>query len=434
MKFDDVRNKGFRKRIKLHQAINTCITSFNKFPEELISLKTTSLNQKILAEDVYAKRSIPPFDRSAMDGYAVRANDTFGASENNPLALTIIDKLQIGQVPMTKVKEGTLIKIPTGGMMPEGADAVLMIEDTAFIYEGGKEIEIYASVHPGKNVAKAGEDFNINELLFRAGRLLKPIDRAFLLSAGVLEVKTSIVPKIAIFSTGNELVDAWTSDIAPGKIPDVNSLNLLEFCNEDGFEAEILGIISDNEQILRQVINDSTKDFDVILITGGSSVGEKDFIPKILNELGNLAFHGIAMRPGGPICASQIGNSIIFGLPGFPAASLIGYQFIVRPVIFALMGLNPKIKPLTVQARISRNVGSKLGRLDFLRVRLKRSSVGEFLAEPIQIGGSGLLRSIVNGNAVIPIPESSEGLKEGDIVETFVLGKAIIQNTQNSLK
>jgi molybdopterin molybdotransferase len=418
--------KGFSNRIKLREAINLCLNSLNRFSVEEVKLKNTSLSKRILAENIYAKRSIPPFDRSCMDGYAVMSADTIGASENNPLLLEVIGKLEIGKVSLVSVEPGTCIWIPTGGVMPDGADAVIMVEDTAKIPEGGNNIEIYAGTHPGKNVAPAGEDIENDTLLFRVGRRLKPVDRAFLLSAGVSTIKTSLTPTIAILSTGNEIVEAWSPEIGFGKIPDVNSINLYELCKEEEWKPQIKGIIFDDESALKKAIQQAATECNVVLISGGSSVGEKDFIPSILNELGNLVFHGIAMRPGGPVCAAQIDKSIAFGLPGFPSATIIAFQFIVRPVILSLMGIDQEYSPLTVQVKVVRNVGSTLGRLEFLRVRIKKGKSGELLAIPIQIGGSGILRSIVDGNGIIPIVESSEGLKKDDIVEAIIIGSNFV--------
>ncbi|MHA1227784.1 MAG: molybdopterin molybdotransferase MoeA, partial [Candidatus Hodarchaeales archaeon] len=422
MKFKDIRLKGFSKRIKLDKAVDLCIETFNRFSVEEIDIVQNSVSKRILAEDIYANRSIPPFDRAAMDGYVVKASDTVGASENNPLTLQVIGEIEIGQFPAKKIKQGTAIRIPTGGMVPEGADAVVMVEDTAIISQESNEIEVYASVHPGKNISFAGEDFKKNDLILRAGKRLDAVDRGFLLSAGVSKVKVSCVPKIAILSTGNELVTPWNQKLEPGKIPDVNSINLYEMCLKEGWKATILGIVPDIENSLRQAIEKAAKEYDVVLLSGGSSVGKKDFIPSLLNKLGTLVFHGIAMRPGGPICASLVNDKIAFGLPGFPTATLVAFQFVVKPVLLSLMGLDKSYQHLKLPVKVARNVGSKLGRLDFLRVRLERTSSGELQAIPIQIGGSGILRNMIEGTAIIAIPEASEGLKEGDIVEAIVWG------------
>ncbi|MHA1973705.1 MAG: molybdopterin molybdotransferase MoeA [Candidatus Hodarchaeales archaeon] len=422
MKFNDIRLKGFSKRIKLDKAIDLCIETFNSFSVEEIDISKNSVSKRILAEDIYANRSIPPFNRSAMDGYAVKASDTVGASESNPLTLRVIGDIEIGQFPSERIKPGTAIRIPTGGMVPEGADAVVMVEDTAIISQESNEIEVYGSVHPGKNVSYAGEDFKKNELILRAGKRLEAVDRGYLLSAGVSKIKVSRTPRIAIIASGNELVKPWDKELKQGKIPEVNTINLYELCRKEGWKAKIIGIVPDIQESLTQAIQEAVRNYDVVLLSGGSSVGKKDFIPLLLDKLGSLLFHGIAMRPGGPICASSIDGKIVFGLPGFPTATLIAFQFVVKPVLLSLMGLDKSYQHLKLPVKVTRNVGSKLGRLDFLRVRLEKTSSGELQAVPIQIGGSGILKNMIDGTAIIPIPEASEGLKEGDIVEAIVWG------------
>ncbi|MFW9997709.1 MAG: gephyrin-like molybdotransferase Glp [Candidatus Odinarchaeota archaeon] len=424
MKYEDVRGKGFSRRIKLPEAIKACLDSMTGFPAEEINLRdmNTAITKRILREDIFARRTIPPFDRSAMDGYAVIAEDTVGASEGNPLILKVTGEVQIGQVPQVRVESGTAIKITTGAMIPEGANAVIMVEDTAKLAESNEEIEIYASVHPGKHIARAGEDVEKETIILKSGRRLKSVDRGFLLSAGVTRVKMSTVPSIAIFSTGNELVNAWETELEPGKIPDVNSVNLYELCMEEGWNPRMMGIVPDEEEVLRETILQASSNNDIILFSGGTSVGQKDLIPALFNELGKLVFHGIAMRPGGPVSAATIYEKIFFGLPGFPTATLISFHFVVRPVLLSLLGMERKSSVLTVPVRITRNVGSKLGRLDFLRIKIEKAASGELLAVPIQIGSSGIMRSMVAGNGIIPIPESSEGLKEGDVVEAIIVG------------
>jgi molybdenum cofactor synthesis domain-containing protein len=427
LNFIDVRSKGFTKRVKLKIAIEICLKEFSSFIDEEIDLKEVSPAKRILTTDVTAKRSIPPFNRSAMDGYALVASDTAGCSENNPVTLKILGKFEIGEIPNIKVVEGTTVRVSTGGILPEGANAVIMIEDTSILPEKNDYIEIYASIHPGKNVSPSGEDFHNNTLLFEAGRRLKAVDRAFILSSGNRIIKVSSVPSIGILSTGSELSEPWNVELPLGKIPDVNSINLQELCQEEGWNAEIIGIVPDEEELLKKAIVKAVSNYDVLILSGGSSVGERDYIPLLLNNLGKLIFHGIAMRPGGPVCSAKVGKSIIFGLPGFPTASLITFYFLIRPVLLSLLGMK-NYTPLTIQAKISRNVGSRLGRLDFLRVKIKKEESGGFSALPIQIGASGILSSLVHSDGLIMIPDSSEGLKEGDIVDVILLSPNVIDH------
>ncbi|MHA2294532.1 MAG: molybdopterin molybdotransferase MoeA [Candidatus Hodarchaeales archaeon] len=422
MKFEDVRWRGFSKRVKLSEAIKACLVNMVRFPAEEVKLKDTSITSRILRENVLSKRSIPPFDRSAMDGYAVRTDDIVGASESNPLILNVTGEVKIGKVPTIRVEKGSAVKITTGAVIPDGADAVLKVEDTATLTRGGEVIEVLASIHPGKNIALAGEDIEEGKLVLKAGKRLQPVDRGFLLSAGVTEVKVSVIPSVAIFSTGNELVEAWETELVPGRIPDVNSINLYELCRKEGWNSRIIAILPDDEISLKEAMLKAASEYDVILLSGGTSVGEKDLIPALFNELGTLVFHGIAMRPGGPMSAAVIQDKAFFGLPGFPTATLVTFHFIVHPVIQSLLGMKNASSILTVPVKITRNVGSKLGRLDFLRVKLEKSNSGEILAIPIQIGGSGIMNSMVKSNGIVAISESSEGLKEGDIVEAFLVG------------
>jgi molybdopterin molybdotransferase len=436
VEFHDIRLKGFARRITVNQAINLCLENFAQFIPETVSIKTTTLTNRILRQDIRSLRAVPPFDRSAVDGYAVISKETWGTSESNPKTFEVTGEMQIGSSPLLKLDSGEVIQIPTGGVVPEGADAVVMIEDTHIVTSDNnrpKVIEITQPIHPRKNIARAGEDLEVNQILLPKGRQLKAIDRAFLLSAGVQTVDVSPIPSIAIFSTGDELVEAWQADLLLGKIPDVNSVNLFEFCKEDGWNPHIQGILPDDEKILKNELIEAVQEFDIVLISGGSSVGKHDFIPPLFNELGEIIFHGIAMRPGGPVIAANIQNKPIFGLPGFPAATIIAYRFIFRPVIFGLLGIDPKYTPITLEARITRNVGSKLGRLDFLRVMLKKTDKGEILAKPMEIGGSGLLRSMVHGNGICMISETSEGLKKGDTVEVIILDRDQINYSASAL-
>ncbi|MHA2289502.1 MAG: molybdopterin molybdotransferase MoeA, partial [Promethearchaeota archaeon] len=314
MSFIDVRLMGFTKRIRLETAIEMCLREFPPFNDEKIDLKEISPTKRILATDIITKRSIPPFNRSAMDGYAVVASDTAGGSENNPVTLKILGRFEIDEIPKIKVVEGTTVRVSTGGILPEGANAVVMIEDTSILPEKKDYIEIHTSVHPRKNVSPSGEDFHANTLLFESGRRLKAVDRAFILSSGNRFIKVSSIPYIGILSTGSELTEPWDIELPLGKIPDVNSVNLKELCQEEGWNAEIIGIVPDEEHLLKKAILNATSHYNVLILTGGSSVGERDYVPLLLDNLGNLIFHGIAMRPGGPVCSAKVENSIIFGL------------------------------------------------------------------------------------------------------------------------
>lgn len=417
MSFDDVRMKGFSKNMKVADAIDQAVEKLSPLPIEILSLKENDIRNYILRENINAKRSSPPFNRSAVDGYAIMAEDSYSASESNPMLVKIVDSMQIGISPSKKVKKGLTIQVPTGGVIPEGANAVIMVENTNKI--DNDFLELYTVLPPGKNISKKGEDFKEGELLFKIGHRFRSVDRGFLLSAGITEVKVSKQPSVAIIVTGDELVEPWQT-ITPGQIPEVNSFNLADLCLDEGWNPKVLGIVKDQEEILRKIIQKAIDDFDVVLINAGTSVGKKDFTPMILNGLGEIVFHGLSIRPAGPVLCANVNNKIVFGVPGFPTASIIAFRFVIKPIVNRLLGLPATQSLVSIPAIISRNVGSKVGRMDFLRVKLNKTEKDNYIAVPIQIGGSGILRNIVEADGFVEIPELSEGLKEGDQVKVFL--------------
>ena len=416
MSFDDVRMKGFSKNMKVAEAINLAIDKLQFLPIEILSLRESDIRNYVLREDIHAKRSSPPFDRSAVDGYALKAEDTYSASESNPMLVKVVDSMQIGVSPSRMVEKGEAIQVPTGGVIPEGANAVIMVEDTNTIEND--YLEVYSVLPPGKNISKKGEDFSEGEVLFRQGHRFRSVDRGYLLSASITEVEVSKSPSVAIIVTGDELVEPWQA-IKPGEIPEVNSFNLADLCLDEGWRPTVLGIVKDQEEELKKVIQKAIDDFDVILINAGTSVGKKDLAPMILHELGEILFHGLSMRPAGPVLCAKVNNKIVFGVPGFPTASIIAFRFVIKPIVNRLLGVPTTQSQVGITATISRNVGSKVGRRDFLRVKLTKTEDNNYIAIPIQIGGSGILRNIVEADGFVEIPELSEGLKEGDQVEVF---------------
>ncbi len=417
MVFDDVRMKGFSKNMKVQEAIDLAVKKLEPLPIITLFLKETSIQNYILKETIYAKRTSPPFDRSAVDGYAIRAEDSFSASESNPMLVKVVDSINMGVSPLKKVEKGFAVQVPTGGVIPDGANAVIMIEDTNKI--DNDYLELYAVLPPGKNISKKGEDIKEGEMLFETGHKLRSVDRGFLLSAGITEIKVSKLPTIAIIVTGDELTEPWNF-IAPGQIPEINSFNLFDLCLDENWKPIKVGIIKDNEEDLRNAIEKTIASYDVVFINAGTSVGKRDLAPVILHDLGDIIFHGLAMRPGGPVLCAKVDKKIVFGIPGFPTASIIAFRFIIRPIIRSLLGLSDHNSEKTVPAKISRNVSSKLGRMDFLRVKLVKYNIENYIAEPIQIGGSGILKNIIQADGFVIIPESSEGLKEGDLVEVVL--------------
>ncbi len=415
---NDVRSKGFVKKISLNKAIEIAQKSFGLFPSHEIKLQDQIIIDKILRIDIQSNRNIPFFNRSAMDGFAVRSEDTTLASSNNPVILRVIDELNIGQKPNMRIEKGTAMKIPTGGVMPLGANAVVKIEDTKPF--SPSEIKIIKPISTTKNLSEVGEDIKKGRVLFKAGHRFRIFDRSFLLSAGIEKVVVTKTPTLALLSTGDELIEPWTPKMEIGQVPDVNSINIFDLSLNEGWKPRIIGIIPDKIKTLRKAIREALASYDVVLLSGGTSVGTKDYIPILFDELGELLFHGVSIRPGKPISAAKIQNKLVFGLPGYPVAALLTFQFIVKPVILFLMGLKNSEIP-TIKAKISIDVKSQLNRLDFLRVKLQKEPKQKIKAIPISISGSGILSTIVEADGIVIIPETVEALQKDDDVEVFLI-------------
>ncbi|MHA2175172.1 MAG: molybdopterin molybdotransferase MoeA [Candidatus Hodarchaeales archaeon] len=419
MKFKDVRQKGFGRRISIQNAITISINSFQKFPKESLSLQTNNVNKRILREDLYAKRSIPPFNRSTKDGFSVKTSDIEGASKDNPVLLSVIDEVIIGEASSKELINGTCVQIPTGGAVPQGSDSIVMLEDTSWLSDS--EIEVYAETRIGENISLAGSDFEEGELIFENGKRFSVPDRGFLLSAGVTRIKVSQKPSIAIIASGDELLNPW-NEIQHGKVPEINTINLYDLCLREKWLPKNLGILPDNKEIIKKILIEAVSAYDVVLLSGGTSVGKKDYIPVIFNELGEILWHGVAIRPGGPTSCASINGKLVFGLPGFPTSTFIAFNFLVRPVMNSLLGLKAIHDTTIVRARILDDVKSTLDRRDFLRVKLRRNDIGEFEAVPITLGKTGLLRNVVKANGIVQIPEQVERIQKGDYVEVFLIG------------
>ncbi|MHA2175177.1 MAG: molybdopterin molybdotransferase MoeA [Candidatus Hodarchaeales archaeon] len=415
---NDVRSQGFIKKIYLKDAIEIIQKNFELFPSHEIKLKDQIIVDKILRIDIQSSRNVPFFSRSAMDGFAVRAEDTVSASSENPVTLEVINEQKIGHQPKTKVEKGTAVKIPTGGVMPQGANAVIKIEDIIPITPF--RIKIITPIAVMKNVSEVGEDIKKGRVLFKSGYRFRIFDKGFLLSAGIEKIVVTKTPTLAILSTGDELVQPWKSKLEIGQVPDVNSANIFELSLSEGWKPKFIGIIPDKFETLKSAIQKAVTNYDVVLLSGGTSVGTKDYVPRIFDELGELLFHGVSIRPGKPISAAKIQNKLVFGLPGYPVAALLTFQFIVKPAILSLLGLKDSDIP-TIKARISTEINSQLNRLDFLRVRLHKTSDQEVQAIPISISGSGVLSTIIEADGIVIIPESVEILQKDEVVEVILI-------------
>lgn len=381
---------------------------------------------RVTAAPIASPADLPPFARTSVDGYAVKAADTFGASEGLPAYLTVTAEILMGQAPTLVLRAGEAQRISTGGALPEGADAVVMVEYTEALTDD--EIGVTRPVSPGENVMHKGEDARAGAVLLPAGHQVRAQELALLQSAGILQVDVIARPTVAIISTGDELVEPEAAP-GPGQIRESNAAALTALVRRDGGIPTYLGKAADTEDSIRSLLREGLA-YDVILISGGSSVGTRDLTSKMIAELGEpgILVHGVKLKPGKPTILAVAGGAPgagpgpkpVVGLPGHPVSAQVVYGLFVTPLLRQLQGLpaEPDFKP-SVRARLTKNVASATGRTDCVRVRLRREG-DEVWAEPVH-GKSGLISTLVKADGLVTIPSSKEGLLAGDWVEVEVL-------------
>ena len=366
-------------------------------------------NGRVLAADFVASIDLPGFRRSTMDGYAVCARSTFGASESGPALLTIVGSVEMGAAAEVSVSPGQAARILTGGMVPPGADAVVMVEHTEPIDE--MTIEVTRAVAPQQNLIEPADDVAKGDTLLTRGVRLRPQELGLLAALGALDVEVFQRPVVAIISTGDEVVPVSESP-APGQIRDVNSTTLSAMVERAGCVPRRLGIIGDDFDALHSTCRAALAEADTVLLSGGSSVGSRDLTLEVLKTLpdSRVLLHGVAIKPGKPTILADVGGKAFWGLPGHVASAMVVFHVLVRRHLVHIAGARPGPE-LRVPARLSRNVASVHGRRDYLRVRLEEHG-GRLLAIPV-LGKSGLIRTMVAADGLVEIGRDIEGLDEG---------------------
>jgi molybdopterin molybdotransferase len=350
-----------------------------------------------------------------MDGYAVRAGDTFGANPGLPQYLEIKGSVAMGKVPLGVVGPGEAWRIATGGMLPKGATAVVMVEYTREMPDG--TLEVHRPVAPGDNLLQPGEDVRAHDPLFQPGRRLRPQDIGLLAALGVSRVTVHRRPRVALLSSGDEIVPI-TKEPPPGRVRDANAFMVAAQVAAGGGIPLMKGIVPDDQATLHAVLGEILEGADLVLISGGSSVGTRDLSLKAIQDLpeAQILVHGVAIRPGKPTILADIGGKPLLGLPGHPASAAVVMQVLGRPLLHHLGGLSANPHPWggAVQAQLSRNLAGATGREDFVRVRLKEDK-GTLWAEPV-LGPSGLLSPLVKSDGLVVIPLGVEGVFKDDPV------------------
>jgi molybdopterin molybdotransferase len=383
-------------------------------------IPTVRARARVLAEDLYSSVDLPHFHRAAMDGYAVKAKDTFGASQSLPAYLKLAGVVEMGKEATQLLATGEAIRISTGGMMPPESDAVVMVEYTDETDAG--LVEIHRSVSPWQNVIQIGDDIKKSELVFQRGRRLRAHDLGALTGVGISSVLVYMRPRIALISTGDEIVDADT-DPMPGQVRNINQHSLAGLIEGCGGELRDWGVIRDDKDQLIRAIGEALQWSDLVLLSGGSSMGAKDIALEAILSFpdSEFVFHGISVSPGKPTIFAKACGKPILGLPGYPVSALVIFDLFAAPVLRKIggeevTGINQFAK--TLRATLKTNVASQLGREDYVRVTLERDSE-RWLATPLP-RKSGAIFTLVKADGMVRIDLNQDGLEQGEEVEVIL--------------
>jgi len=373
---------------------------------------------RVAAETVKASLDVPPFHRSTVDGFAMKAKDTFNAEEDKPTTLKVVGQAQAGQLPTAKVTQGTAVEIATGAPLPEGADAVVMFEDTT---RKNNTLDVYKVVAKDENVMKAGSDLRRGDVLLQNGQTITSRRIGVLAASGLTKVTVFKRPKVAIISTGGEVVEPG-KPLPPGRIYDINAYTLNAAVSECGCEPLYLGIIPDNFEDLKKTLRKALANADVVVTSGGVSVGPKDLTPKILNELGKpgVIVCGIAVKPGKPTTIAIIDGKPVFALPGHPTSALLIFHILARPVLLAMAGRTKEPEQTTVQAVAGERMFSAKGRRTFVTVNLVRDDSGKLRVFPVATGQSGAITTLTKADGFIEIDERTQFVDVGEKVTVYL--------------
>ncbi len=400
--------RPFKKLISAEEALKKILENVKEI-ERKEEVPITACCGRVLAQEVIAEIDVPPFSRAAEDGYALRAEETYGASRESPKIFKVIGKVHAGEVPSTKVKPGTAIEVATGAMIPEGANAVVRVEDTELF---GDELHVYTSVPPGNDISPAGEDVKRGEKVLSVGTLLGPPQIGVLAALGISKVKVFERPKVAIISTGNEIVPPG-KPLSPGQIYDVNTYTLASVISENGGIPVIVEKASDEKEELRKALNEAMK-YDMVVFSGGSSVGTRDLLVDVIGEEGEIIFHGVKIKPGKPTLFALVNGKPVLGMPGFPTSCLSNAYYFLVPALRKMARL-PKKEWRKVKAKMAQRITSTLGRMQIFTVRVEGET-----AFPV-FKKSGTITSLSRANGFIIIPEEVDLIERGEEVEVYLL-------------
>ena len=408
----------FRKLVTFEEAKQLIEQQLQPKPLGTEEISLLDAYNRVLAEDAKSTLDIPPFSRSTVDGYAVKAQDTFGADENQPAKLKVCGVVSIGETPKVSVANGEAAEIVTGAPIPEGADAVVMVEDTQ---REDDVLDVFGSVTQNENVMKKGSDIKLGETVLKAGKILGSREIGVLAALGMAKVSVYVVPTVAVLSTGGEVTEPG-KPLPPGKIYDINAYSLCTAVRESGGKPIYRGVVQDEKEELREALEQALASADVVLTSGGVSVGPKDIIPATVDSLGEpgVFISGIAVKPGKPATVALIGKKPVFSFPGHPTSALLIFHLLAKPVIQVMAGKAAKDMP-SIKAVADRRMFSAKGRRTFVMVTLILDEVKGLVAEPVETGASGAITTLAKADGFVEIPENQQFIDADEEVRVWLL-------------
>ncbi|MEO0273782.1 MAG: gephyrin-like molybdotransferase Glp [candidate division WOR-3 bacterium] len=399
----------FLRLAKREEVYLNYFTLFRPLETEKVSIFEAF--RRFVARDILSPEDVPPFPRSTVDGYALIAKDTFGASISSPSILRLVGEVKMAEEPHKKLESGEAMRIWTGGWLPEGADAVLMLENSSL---DGELLEVYKPVAPGENILKIGDDVKKGEVIVKKGFPIRSQEMAILQTLGILEVEVHRRPRVIIIPTGNELAEPW-QELRPGKIRESNSISILSLIKDYSEKVERHPIVPDDWQSIKSVIKRNLAAYDLLLLSGGSSKGVGDLVTSVIEDFegGEIIYHGVSISPGKPTIFARIKEKPIIGLPGHPVSSFVATYLFALPLIKYLQGdLNFKPDHLGF-LELGTDIPSKPGREEWIRVKREGNRLTPIYSE------SGVISSLVKADGLVRIPENVEGYHKGELVEFY---------------
>ena len=410
----------FRKLLSFDEAKKLLEQSVYAKPVGVEQVSISEAHERVLAQDIVAPMNIPPFSRSTVDGYAVEAADTFSASEDKPVTLKFCGHVAIGESPNLVVETGLAAEIVTGAPLPDGADSVVMVEYTS---QQGDKVFVHRPVSRDENIMAAGSDIRKGETVLKAGRFLGSREIGVLAAIGLSEVSVYRRPKVAVLSTGVEVV-APGEPLPAGKIYDINAHTLSAAVQEAGGEPVNLGIIPDKKDLLTKALEQALGSADAVITSGGVSVGPKDFTPQVVDSLGKpgVIISGVAVKPGKPLTIAVVDGKPVFSLPGNPTSALFMFYVFVRPILVKLAGRPeeelPKLKAVAAQKMFPAR-----GRRTFVMVNLTYDKTGRLIVSPVPTGLSGAITTLARADGFVEISEKQQFVDAGVEIDVYLFGK-----------